>query len=90
MFLPVPSCIGEEDTMTPQVIHDAVIFLQTRGHTVTPVGPDQWYVHITFPYFPSLTIDEQIPSTQLVDVYAALGGQPLRAAESPPAEAGRV
>ena len=76
--------------MTPQVIYDAVTFLQRRGHTVTPAGHDQWHVHITFPYFPSLTIDEQIPSTQLVELYAALGGHPLRAAESPPAEAGGV
>jgi len=76
--------------MSPQVIHDAVTFLQRRGHTVTPIGPDQWHVHITFPYFPSLTIDEQIPSTTLVDVYAALGGQPLRAAAPPSAEAGRM
>jgi hypothetical protein len=76
--------------MTPQVIRDAVTFLQRRGHTVIPVGPDQWYVHITFPYFPALTIDEQIPSAQLVDVYAALGGSPLHAAESSPAAVGRV
>jgi hypothetical protein len=69
--------------MTPQLIHDAVTFLQMRGHTVTPVGPDQWHVHITFPYFPSLTIDEQIPSARLVDVYAALGGQPLPYAQKP-------
>src|SRR2546421_267853 len=55
--------------------------------TVTPAGPDQWHVHITFPYFPSLTIDEKIPSTQLVDVYVALGGQPLRAATQLPAAA---
>jgi len=65
--------------MPPQAIHDAVTFLQTRGHKVTPAGPDSWHVHITFPYFPSLTIDEQMTSTQLVDLYTALGGQPLRA-----------
>jgi hypothetical protein len=76
--------------MTPQVIHDAVIFLQRRGHIVTPAGPDHWHVYITFPYFPSLTIDEQIPSTLLVGLYAALSGHPLPAAESLPAEAGRV
>jgi len=76
--------------MPPQAIHDAVMFLQTRGHTATPAGPDSWHVRITFPYFPALTIDDQLTSTQLVDVYAALGGQPLRAAESPPAAAGRV
>ena len=76
--------------MTAQEIHDAVTFLQTRGHIVTPAGPDQWHVRITFPYFPSLTIDEQIASTQLVGLYAALGGHPLRAAEPPTATAGRV
>lgn len=76
--------------MISQVIHDAVTFLQTRGHSVTPAGPDQWHVRITFPYFPSLTIDEQIPSTQLVGLYAALGGHPLRTAESPSAEADQV
>jgi len=63
--------------MTPQIIQEAVTFLQRRGHIVTAAGPDQWYVHITFPYFPSLTIDERIPSARLMDVYAALGGQPL-------------
>jgi hypothetical protein len=67
--------------MKPQEIHDAVIFLQTRGHSVTPAGPDQWHVRITFPYFPSLTIDEQIASTQLVGLYVALGGHPLPATE---------
>jgi hypothetical protein len=76
--------------MTPQMIHDAVTFLQTRGHIVTPAGPDQWHVRITFPYFPSLTIDEQIPSTQLVGLYAALGGHPQPAADPPTTEAGRV
>ena len=76
--------------MPPQAIHDAVTFLQTRGHTATPAGPDSWHVRITFPYFPSLTIDQQITSTQLVDVYAALGGQPLRAATQLSAAAGRV
>ena len=64
--------------MLPQAIHDAVTFLRLRGHTVIPLEPDSWYVRITFPYFPSLTIDDQITSTQLVDVYAALGGRPLR------------
>ncbi len=63
--------------MTPQLIDDAVSFLQTRGHTATPAGPDRWHVRITFAYFPSLTIDEQIPSTQLVAVYAALSGRVL-------------
>jgi len=70
--------------MPPQAIYDAVTFLQTRGHAATPAGPDSWHVRITFPYFSALTIDEQITSTQLVDVYAALGGQPFSAA------AGRV
>jgi hypothetical protein len=35
-------------------------------------------------------IDEQIPSTQLVGLYAALGGHPQPAADPPTAEAGRV
>jgi hypothetical protein len=72
--------------MPPQAIHDAVTFLRTRGHTATPAGPDFWHVRITFPYFPSLTIDDQLTSTQLVDVYAALGGRPLPAATFPYAE----
>jgi hypothetical protein len=66
--------------MTQQAIHDAVIFLRTHGHTVTSAGSDQWHVRITFPQFPSLTIDEQINRTQLLDLYAALGGRPLPAA----------
>jgi hypothetical protein len=76
--------------MTPLVIHDAVTFLQRRGHTVTPAGPDQWHVHITFPYFPSLTINEQIPSRQLVNVYAALSGHPEWLSTQLPAEVSRV
>ena len=69
--------------MPPQAIHNAVTFLRSRGHIATPIGPDYWYVHITFPYFPSLTIDDQITSSQLVDLYAMLSGRPLRAAETP-------
>ena len=72
--------------MPPQAIHDAVTFLRARGHTAAPAGPDSWYVHITFPYFPSLTIDEHISSSLLVDVYATLSGRPLIGSYTPAAD----
>ena len=63
---------GYEDAMTAQDIQDAVAFLRMRGHTADLTGPDQWHVRITFPHFPQLTIDEQMPSRLLVAVSNAL------------------
>jgi len=69
--------------MSAQLIDDAVTFLQRKGHAAIPVGPDLWHVHITFPHYPSLTIDEDISDTLLVAVYATLSGQTIPGIEIP-------